>query len=144
MTEDSERRVEITRLEKGAYEAVNSRGGRLRFAAAGPGATGEEFTPVELFLAGIAGCGAIDVDFITAKRSEPESFSVSITGDKVRDASGNRIENLRLVFDIGFPDDDGGAAAREVLPDAVRRSHDRLCTVSRTVELGTAVEVEVR
>ena len=26
------------------------------------------------------------------------------------------------------------------LPDAVKKSHDRLCTVSRTVELGTPIE----
>ena len=42
-----------------------------------------------------------------------------------------------------FPDDEGGQAAREVLPEAARRSHDRLCTVSRTVEIGTPVEVVV-
>ena len=30
--------------------------------------------------------------------------------------------------------------ATERLPDAIRRSHDRLCTVSRTVELGTPVD----
>jgi putative redox protein len=26
-----------------------------------------------------------------------------------------------------------------VLPEAVQRSHDRLCTVGRTVELGTSI-----
>lgn len=140
MTADSERTVEVTRLEKGAYEAVNSRGGRLRFGVAGS----EAFTPVELLLAAIAGCGAIDVDFITAKRAEPDRFTVTMTGEKVRDEHGNHLRDLRVVFDIGFPDDEGGEAARTVLPDAVLRSHDRLCTVSRTVELGTPVEVEVR
>ncbi len=140
MTDENERRVEITRLEKGAYEAVNSRGGRLRFEAGGS----EAFTPVELMLAAIAGCGAIDVDFITAKRSEPDTFSVTITGTKVRDTAGNRMEDLRMVFDLGFPEGEGGEAARAVLPDAVQKSHDRLCTVSRTVELGTPVEVELR
>ena len=31
------------------------------------------------------------------------------------------------------------AKARELLPDAVRKSHDRLCMVSRTVELDTPI-----
>ena len=38
----------------------------------------------------------------------------------------------------------GGDAARAVLPDAVRRSHDRLCTVSRTIELGIPVTSRVQ
>ena len=38
-----------------------------------------------------------------------------------------------------FPAGAGGDAARDLLPGAVRRSHDSLCTVSRTVELGTPV-----
>jgi len=48
-----------------------------------------------------------------------------------------------LRFVIEFPDGEGGDAARQVLPSALQRSHDRLCTVSRTVELGTPVEVRL-
>jgi len=44
---------------------------------------------------------------------------------------------------VRFPDDEGGDAARALLPEAVNRSHDRLCTVSRTVELGTAVDTRI-
>lgn len=138
MSEDSHRSVEISRTAKGAYEAVNPRGGRIRF-----GAAGDDFTPVELLLAAIAGCGAADVDFITAKRAEPERFQVSMSADKVRDDGGNHLAGLQVTFDIRFPDGEAGDAARQVLPEAVRRSHDRLCTVSRTVELGTPVEVRL-
>jgi len=38
-----------------------------------------------------------------------------------------------------FPAGADGDAARAVLPDAIRKSHDRLCTVGRTVELGTPI-----
>jgi putative redox protein len=44
---------------------------------------------------------------------------------------------------VEFPASEAGDAAREVLPSAVQRSHDRLCTVSRTVELGTPVTIEL-
>jgi hypothetical protein len=30
-----------------------------------------------------------------------------------------------------------------VLPDVVRKSHDRLCTVGRTIELGTPIASRV-
>ncbi|QNN52708.1 OsmC family protein [Nocardioides mesophilus] len=138
--DDSARRVEIERLEKGLYEAVNLRGGRLRFGTA----EGADFSPVELLLAAIAGCTAIDVDFITSKRSEPERFSVTMTASKVRDSQGNRLEDLQVEFDLAFPEGEAGTAAREILPSAVQRSHERLCTVSRTVELGTPVDVRLR
>jgi uncharacterized OsmC-like protein len=141
MSDDTERRIDMTRLAKGRYEAVNARGGRLELGTGTE--TGEAFTPVELLLVAIAGCTAADVDFIVSKRAEPDGFHVTMTGEKVRDDGGNRMTNLRLGFELRFPEDEGGAAARAVLPEAVRRSHDRLCTVSRTVELGTEIEVEV-
>ena len=140
MSDDSLRSIEMTRLEKGRYEATNTRGGRL---VLGQGGTDEAFSPVELLLVAIAGCGAIDVDFITAKRAEPTRFDVRMRGDKIRDEQGNRMTNLVLTFDVEFPDDEAGRAAYDVLPRAVRQSHDRLCTVSRTVELGTPVESRI-
>ena len=135
MKDDTTRAVRLTRLGHGRYEAVNARGGTIEFSTD----RDQTFTPVELFLASIAGCTAIDVDFITAKRSEPLRFKVSMTANKVRDDYGNRLVNLAMAFDVVFPDDDSGRAAAEVLPDAIIRSHDRLCTVSRTVEIGTPV-----
>jgi uncharacterized OsmC-like protein len=100
------------------------------------------FTPVELLLAAIGGCTAIDVDYITSRRAEPTQFSVEVAGDKVRDeAGGNRMQNLRVEFTVTFPADADGDRAREALPRSLQQSHDRLCTVSRTVELGTPVTI---
>ena len=140
MSDDTLRSIEMTRLEKGRYEATNSRGGRL---VVGQGGTSEEFSPVELLLVAIAGCSAIDVDFIVAKRAEPTRLDVRMSGDKIRDELGNRLTNLVLSFDVEFPDDEAGRAAYDVLPRAVQQSHDRLCTVSRTVEVGTPVETRI-
>jgi uncharacterized OsmC-like protein len=127
--------VSLTRLSHGKYRAVNARGGTIEFSTDRE----QTFTPVELFLASIAGCAAIDVDFITSKRAEPIRFEVSMTGNSVRDEQGNHLVNLAMTFDLAFPDDEGGRAAADVLPDAITRTHDRLCTVSRTVEIGTPV-----
>jgi len=129
------RRIDLERLGLGRYRAVNARGATLDFGG------DAEFSPVELFLTALGGCGAADVDHITAKRSEPETFRVTVTGDKVRDeAGGNRLVNLAVTFQISFPDGEAGDEARALLPRAVAQSHDRLCTVSRTVQAGTLVE----
>src|SRR6476659_8674538 len=140
MTDDTLRSIDLTRLEKGRYEATNARGGTL---VVGQGGADESFSPVELLLVAIAGCGAIDVDSITAKRAEPTRFDVRMSGDKIRDELGNRLTNLRLTFEVEFPDDEAGRAAYDVLPRAVQQSHDRLCTVSRAVEVGTPVETVI-
>ena len=139
MTEESQRHVEISRLRKARFVARNNRGGELEFGEAEDGA----FTPVELLLTAIAGCTAIDVDYITAKRAEADRFVVSVDAAKIRDEQGNRLTDIVLRFSVDFPDSEGGTAAREVLPSAVQRSHDRLCTVSRTVEVGTPVGVRI-
>jgi uncharacterized OsmC-like protein len=139
VTDDNRREVELTRLRKARFVARNVRGGVLEFGEGDDDA----FSPVELLLTAIAGCTAIDVDYITAKRDEAERFDLNIRAEKIRDEHGNRLVNFRVRFDVDFPEGEGGDAAREVLPSAVQRSHDRLCTVSRTVELGAEVGVEI-
>ena len=42
-----------------------------------------------------------------------------------------------------FPEGEEGDAARSVLARSVAQSHDRLCSVSRTVEMGTPIAVEI-
>lgn len=134
------RYVDITRIGDGRYKAVNRRGGVL------PIGSGDDpdFTPVELLLAALGGCGAIDVDYITGRRADAVSFDVHVEGDKVRDEQGNHLTNLKVSFDIVFPEGEAGDAARAVLPRTLEQTRDRLCTVSRTVALGEYVEMESR
>ena len=102
-----------------------------------------EFTPVELLLVAIAGCTAMDVDAITVKRSRPLRFQVGYSGRSTRNKHGNHVTDIAVDFDVDFPDTEGGRAASDVL-EAIRKSHDRLCTVTRTVELKTPVDSRLR
>jgi uncharacterized OsmC-like protein len=141
MTDDTLRSVDIERTEAGRYVVRNVRGGSIPIGTGGDDAS---FTPVELLLAAIGGCTMIDVDMIISRRAEPGEFVVKVTGDKIRDeAGGNRMNNLRVEFTATFPDGADGDTARQTLPHAVEMSHDRICTVSRTVELGTPVSATV-
>lgn len=135
MTAENLRSIELTRTAKGSYEAVNDRGGRLPF---GDGSS-TDFTPVELLLVAMAGCSAIDVDYLTSRLAEPTGFRVSGAGEKLSDEQGNHMGGITVTFDIQFPEGEGGDRARTRLPDAVARSRDRLCTVSRTVQLSAPV-----
>jgi putative redox protein len=133
------RSVTIERAANGRFSVTNARGGRFTLAAGDDA----DFTPVELLLAAIGGCTALDVDALTSRRAEPEAFDVLVEADKVRDAGGNHLTGITVTFRVAFPDGEQGDQARAVLPDMVKKSHDRLCTVSRTVEMGTPVTARI-
>ena len=131
--------VRLERIQNGRYTAINDRGGQIGMGTG----EGTDFTPVDLLLAAIGGCTAADVDALTSRRAEPEAFEVLVDAEKVRDEHGNHLTDLLVTFRISFPEGGAGDQARAVLPDAVQKSHDRLCTVSRTVELGTPIATRI-
>lgn len=142
MTTDSpsvHRGVRLERIANSQYLVTNDRGGQISI---GKG-EGTGFTPVDLLLAGIGGCTAIDVDILTSRRAEPAGFEILVDAEKVRDDAGNHLANIVVTFRVRFPDGEQGDAARAILPDAVRKSHDRLCIVSRTVELGAPIATRI-
>ncbi|MFD8686066.1 OsmC family protein [Streptomyces sp. NPDC059651] len=139
MTADSLRTVSVARIGPGRFTATNSRGDTIAFGTGSDGG----FTPVELFLAAIGGCSAADVDVATARHTEPTTFSLSVEGHKIEEDGGNRMTDLKVTFTVAFPEGEAGDRARTILPRAVKTSHDKLCTVSRTVEAGTPVAVNV-
>lgn len=138
MSDDSLRSVSLRRTGPGQFVVTNPRGLELTLG------TGDDvFSPVELLLAAIAGCTGLDVEALTSRRAEPESFTLTASGRKQRDESGNHLTELAVTFHTAFPEGEAGDAARKILPEAVARSHDRLCTVTRTVERGTPVQTRI-
>jgi len=140
MSDSDHRRVTLERVDTGVYRATNPRGVELTFGSS----MEDGFTPVELLLAAIGGCSAVDVDLMTTRRADPERFAVEIDAAKVVDeGGGNVLRDLRVTFRVTFPAGADGDKARDRLPKAVRNSHDRTCTVSRTIEAGTPVTVRI-
>ena len=133
--QDTLRSVELTRQRKARYVATNRRGGAIDVGE-GDDST---FTPVELLLVAIAACSAMDVDYIVGKRAEAESGTLRSSARKVRDALGNHLVDLEVTFDLRYPEGEAGDSARAALPTAIQRSNERLCIVSRTVQIGTPI-----
>jgi putative redox protein len=133
------RSVTINRVASTRFAVTNDRGGEMIIGMG----EGSDFTPVDLMLAAIGGCTAIDVDILTSRRAEPDAFTVQVEAEKIRDAKGNRLTGIVVTFKVSFPDTPSGAEAKAILPDVVRKSHERLCTVSRTVELGTPIATQI-
>lgn len=134
-TPPGRRSVRLERTAPGRYAVHNVRGGTVTLGRGDDTA----YTPVELLLAAIAGCTSVDVDEVTTRRTEPESFVVDVVADKTSDALGNHLAGVEITFRLAFPDTDAGQAAAAMVERVVRLSHEKLCTVSRTVMLPTPV-----
>ncbi|WP_276651197.1 OsmC family protein [Corynebacterium vitaeruminis] len=126
--------VDLTRIGPTHYKATNAAGDSVEFGR-GEGL----LSPVELLLAAIAGCSSIDVDVVTGRRAEPEAFSVHAEGDRVSEQGASRLSAVRLGFDVTFPDTPEGRQAQSMVGRLIAISHDKDCTVSRTVEHPTEV-----
>ena len=128
-------KVTINRIELDRYTATNEDGATIEFGR-GEGL----LTPIQLLLVGLGGCTGMDVDHLTSRRAEPESFEIEVSAEKAKDAEGrNVLEDVEVTFRLRFAAGPDGDAAREALPQAVARSHDRLCTVGQTLEQATPV-----
>lgn len=134
-----QRSVSIERISDLVYLARNERGGELRLGS-GDGAT---FTPVELLLAALVGCSAVDVDLATTRRAAPETFTAVAEGRSERGPGGNILRDLTVTFSVTFPEGPEGDAARAALPRALEVSHERACTVSRTIEAGEPITMRL-
>lgn len=136
---DTERSVSLERTGPSRYRATNVRGTTLSI---GDGSD-DDFTPVELLLVALGGCTALTVDPLVSRRAEPETFDVRTRADKIRDELGNHLVDIRMIFDVAFPEGTDGDRARALLPDAIAKAEQRLCTVSRTLAIGAHAEVEI-
>jgi len=135
LSDQTLRSVDLHQIGERRWKATNARGGGVSI---GPGED-PDFTPVELLLAALVGCGAADLDLITGKRAPFETFQARAEGHKVRDEGGSHLVRLTVTYDVTFPTGEGGDAAREILPRTLAQIQDRLCTVGRTVTLGDPV-----
>jgi len=133
---ETHRSIDLHQIGEHRWKATNARGGGVSIGA------GEDpdFTPVELLLAALVGCGAADLDYIVGKRAPFETFAGRAEGHKVRDEQGSHLVGLTIHLDVRFPEGEDGDRARDMLPRAIQQTRDRLCTVGRTVALGEPVE----
>jgi putative redox protein len=138
-TGSAHREVTVERIANGRFCVINDRGGRITIGTG----SGADFTPTELLLVALGGCTAIDIDTLTSRRAEPEAFRIVVQASKVRDADGNHLTDIEVTYRVAFPPGGPGDEARAILPDVVKKSHYRLCTVGRTIELGTPVGTRI-
>jgi uncharacterized OsmC-like protein len=127
---DGNRHLRLTVRDEDTVEAVNGHGARLtihRDATDG-------FTPLELLLAALGSCGAIDFAELMRKQRDPVTpFEVHVDGEKL----DMRMTWLRTTYEL-VGEHDAAKVER-----ARARTDEDLCSVSRTLRAGTIVTHDV-
>ena len=128
--------ITVTKLEKEMHmEAANEQGGKIRM----DGKTQIEgleggFSPMQLLLAGIGGCSAIDIMGILEKQKQPlEDLQVEVTGDKQSTGTYSEFKTIHLNF-IFTGDLDPKKVER-----AIDLSINKYCSVSKALEKGSEI-----
>jgi putative redox protein len=116
------------------FEARDAAGHTVKMdTGAENGGTDFGVRPMQLLLMSIGGCSGIDIVSILKKqRQQIDSFSMTIKGDREKDAVPALWETLQIVFELtGNIDPDKARKACEL-------SVDKYCSVAKTLRLAGA------
>lgn len=113
-----------------AMEARNEDGNVLLMdGAPNIGGHNTGFRPMQMLLAAVGGCSAIDVVLILKKQKQAiESFEVEVEGEKEKVEDHSVWKNIVLHFKIK------GQVELEKAERAVKLSMEKYCSVSKTLE----------
>lgn len=133
LSPNTELRVERTGTRR--YVGHNPRGARVEVGSA---EVEGAFTPGELLKIALGACTAMASDFTLSRRlGDDYGATVRIAGHA--DRAAERYPLLEETFELDLSALD--PAMRERLLDMVRRSVDSACTVGRTLQAGTRIEL---
>jgi putative redox protein len=126
--------------EKFAFEAKNETGNTMvldtSFAGGGEG---KGFTPMELLVAGVAGCSGIDIVHILRKqRQEIDAFSIETIAEKEKVEDYSVWKKIHLVYKLK------GKIDAEKALRAATLSHEKYCSVSKALHHTSEITFEVK
>ncbi|MGW3469346.1 OsmC family protein [Saccharopolyspora sp. NPDC000995] len=128
--------VEVTRTGQHTFTATNPRGGEVTI---GREDAPDAFTPGELLLAAIAACSAVTSENLLVRRLG-EDAKVTVHADRTKVAEDkHKFASVQVSFDVDL----SGVEDHGKLVDAVQRAIEKYCTVSRSVEEGTPIELSL-
>ncbi len=122
-----------------AMEAVNEDGNVLNMdGAIKIGGHNTGFRPMQLLLAAVGGCSAIDVILILKKQKQNiEEFDVEVEGEREQIGDYSLFRDITLHFKIK------GEVELEKAERAVKLSIEKYCSVSKTLEPTAKINYKV-
>lgn len=124
-------KIELSRLNEGFHmEARNEQGSAVHIDAS-PDIGGENLgmRPMQMLLAAMGGCSAIDIITILKKqRQELKDLKVTITGEREKDVVPSLYTDIHAHFRVY------GNLDSDKVEKAVSLSVEKYCSVARTLE----------
>ncbi|MBN2732852.1 MAG: OsmC family protein [Balneolaceae bacterium] len=128
--------ITVQKLEKKMHmEAVNEQGGKIRMDGNTQiGGLQGGFSPLQLLLAGIGGCSAIDIMGILEKQKQSlEDLQVEVNGDKQSTGTYSEFKTIHLKFIFT------GNLDEKKVKRAIDLSLNKYCSVSKALEKGSEI-----
>jgi putative redox protein len=125
--------VHVERTPEG-FAAWNERGAHVKI-----GSTSEEgvFSPVELLLIAVGACNIVTVEPLTAQRGH-RLPRLRVSVDATR-AEPTLLDTVTVTYEVELPE----SLSPEKFNEIAERVHQRHCTVSRSLEKGTQVKLNL-
>lgn len=132
-------RVRLERIGKAAFEAKGGTGGSLVVDGSPEiGGEGRGMRPMELLLAAVASCSAMDVVHILGKQREPlEGLSIEVEGQRAEGVP-SPFERIEIVFVAR------GNVDPHKLERAVGLAVEKYCSVGASLAPGVEVRWKAR
>lgn len=129
--------IELNRLNDGFHFSAENETGNTVELDASPdiGGQGKGMRPMQMLLAAMGGCSAIDViNILKKQRQDLKDLKITIKGDREKDATPSLYQTVHAHYKLF------GKLDPDKVEKAINLSIDKYCSVSRTLEkAGTTI-----
>lgn len=129
-------RIELRRLDDGfLFEAVNETGNTIRMdGSLAIGGQEAAMRPMQVLLASMGGCSAIDVISILRKKRQPlEDIRITLEGEREAGTEPSLYRKIHAHFTLY------GIIEHHAAEQAVSLSMDKYCSVAKTLEQSAVI-----
>jgi putative redox protein len=133
-------KIELNRLNDGFhFEAANEQGNTVHIDASPDiGGGNEGMRPMQMLLAAMGGCSAIDVvNILKKQKQELKDIKVTVTGEREKDAVPSLYTEVHAHFRLF------GNLDKDKANKAVSLSVEKYCSVAKTLEAKAKVTYSV-
>lgn len=123
--------IELNRLNDGFHFSAENQDGNAVHLDASPdiGGTGQGMRPMQMLLAAMGGCSAIDIiNILKKQRQDLKDMKITVTGEREKDAVPSLYQSVHAHFRFY------GNLDPDKVERAINLSIEKYCSVSRTLE----------
>ena len=123
--------IELNRLNDGFHFSAENEGGNTVHLDASPDIGGENkgMRPMQMLLAAMGGCSAIDViNILKKQRQDLKDLKITVKGEREKDATPSLYQTVHAHYKFF------GKLDPDKVEKAINLSIDKYCSVSRTLE----------